>query len=235
MLSQKLTVIIATKNAEENIFKAVESILSQRYVPKVLIIDSMSNDNTIPIVSSFNDQQVSYVSEIDGGIYDAFNKGIRLVTTQYYMIIGSDDCLTDNASEIIKNSLDAFKKEIIFFSVGQRKKVRPWMSFLGAGNMVPGHSCGMIIDKSVHDKIGFYDTNFKISGDALFIKEIFRRRISWVFVKKQIGNFSSSGISNTKVFETLAENFRVQLLTEKFKFLQFFLYLLKLVKNYKKL
>ncbi|MEI7505135.1 MAG: glycosyltransferase, partial [Paludibacter sp.] len=75
----------------------MESIISQSFTDfEVHIIDGVSKDNTLEIVKSFNDKRIQILSEIDNGIYDAMNKGIKLAKGKWLYFLGSDDQLFDS-------------------------------------------------------------------------------------------------------------------------------------------
>ena len=94
----KITVITAVYNGENTIEKTIKSVLAQAVKPyEYLIIDGESSDNTVKITesyrSAFETNNVIYriVSERDSGIYDAFNKGVRLSTGEFIAFLNADD------------------------------------------------------------------------------------------------------------------------------------------------
>lgn len=97
-----ITVVIATYNAASTVRIAVQSVLNQDY-PKLelLIVDGASTDQTVNLVNDFNDSRLRVFSEPDRGIYDAWNKGVRLSTTDRILFIGADDTL--NGASAISN------------------------------------------------------------------------------------------------------------------------------------
>jgi glycosyltransferase involved in cell wall biosynthesis len=60
------------------------------------VIDGLSSDDTLGVVSGFNDQRIKVFSEKDKGIYDAMNKGIRKAQGKWIYFLGSDDVLMGN-------------------------------------------------------------------------------------------------------------------------------------------
>ena len=72
-----------------------------------LIIDGESADGTVALAESFRERMerrgicLRVVSERDGGIYDAMNKGIRLATGQIIGILNSDDWYEPDAVETV--------------------------------------------------------------------------------------------------------------------------------------
>lgn len=88
----KISVVIATKNCEGVIEQAICSFISQNYENKeLIIIDGGSTDRTLSIINRYKTSIASLVSEKDDGIYDAYNKGIRIATGDYIVFIGADD------------------------------------------------------------------------------------------------------------------------------------------------
>jgi len=97
-LSKKfIGVVIATYNAEATIIKCIESILSQNFIDfEINVVDGLSTDSTVDLVSNIDDPRVNVVSEKDSGVYDAWNKGARLSKSRWLLFIGADDWLYDN-------------------------------------------------------------------------------------------------------------------------------------------
>ena len=100
----KISIITTTFNSAQTIADTLKSIVQQDY-PNIehIIIDGASKDNTLEIVKQF--PHVSKViSEIDKGIYDAMNKGIKAATGDIVGFLNSDDFFThsNSVSAIVK-------------------------------------------------------------------------------------------------------------------------------------
>ena len=76
----KVSVITISYNANQTIEKTLNSVANQSYKNiEYIIVDGGSMDNTLDICNSF--PHVSkIISEPDNGVYDAFNKGLKLAT-----------------------------------------------------------------------------------------------------------------------------------------------------------
>ena len=80
----KISVITPAFNSAATITDTIESVLTQSY-PCVehVIVDGGSTDGTVDIILRMERHYegcLRWVSEPDGGLYDAMNKGIRMAT-----------------------------------------------------------------------------------------------------------------------------------------------------------
>ena len=88
----KLSIITVTKNDKNYIEDCIKSVIEQKYPNyEYIIIDGGSTDGTIDIIKKYCDHISIFISEPDGGIYDAMNKGIKLATGDIVGILNSDD------------------------------------------------------------------------------------------------------------------------------------------------
>ena len=80
----KISIITTTFNSSKTVSETIESLLKQDYADfEHIIVDGLSSDNTLEIVSSYKDAyegRLKIISEKDSGLYDAMNKGIKNAT-----------------------------------------------------------------------------------------------------------------------------------------------------------
>lgn len=108
----KISVVTPCYNAEKYIEETIESVLGQRgdFEIEYIIMDGGSTDNTLGIIRNYKDWIESgifpikcnkvtfmYISEKDGGMYDALAKSFRLVTGDVVAYVNSDDFYLPNA------------------------------------------------------------------------------------------------------------------------------------------
>jgi glycosyltransferase involved in cell wall biosynthesis len=86
------------RDSERTIGKAIGSVLAQDHKRvEYIVVDGKSKDGTMGVVESFRGRlaeagiRLVAVSERDGGIFDAMNKGARLATGELVGILNSDD------------------------------------------------------------------------------------------------------------------------------------------------
>jgi len=104
----KVSIIIACYNSELFIRCALDAALSQKYKNiEVIVIDGASTDGTLSILKSYGNA-ITMQSEIDTGIADAWNKGLRKATGEYIYFLNSDDFIM---ADFISEAMSEIKKE----------------------------------------------------------------------------------------------------------------------------
>lgn len=172
-----LTIITPTFNSEKNILRCLSSVISQNFENyEQLLIDNSSVDKTISIARNFNNPKLKIISERDSGIYDAMNKGINFSKGKYLLFLNSDDELYD--TNFLLNSekiLQSKKIDILYSNIQYRKnKLNIKRKYIfgdtyaidSFGYHLP-HP-GTIIKKDYMNKIGLFNTRYKISADFDF-------------------------------------------------------------------
>lgn len=96
----KISVVTITFNATSCLRRTLDSVLAQDY-PWVehWIVDGKSTDGTVAMAEHYRKQSaeagnshfVNILSEPDAGLYDAMNKGLRLVTGDYIIYMNAGD------------------------------------------------------------------------------------------------------------------------------------------------
>ena len=88
----RLSVITVVRNDVEHIEQTLLSVLGQDY-PEVeyIVIDGGSSDGTAEVIARYADRLAYWVSEPDGGIYPAMNKGLKHATGRWVNFMNSGD------------------------------------------------------------------------------------------------------------------------------------------------
>ena len=127
MNNLKISIVTVCYNSEKYIRTAIDSVLNQTYNNiEYIIIDGASKDQTMDIVKSYGDSIQVVVSELDKGIYDAMNKGLKLATGDYVAVLNSDDFYTNN--EVIQhvvNCLEENKTDSLFADLTYVEELSP--------------------------------------------------------------------------------------------------------------
>lgn len=111
MLQPLISVIVPCYNVEEYLPKCIESILNQTYRNlEILLVDDGSPDNCGRICDEYaaKDSRIRIIHKKNGGLSDARNAALDVMTGEYVTFIDSDDYVSDDYVEylykIIKES-----------------------------------------------------------------------------------------------------------------------------------
>lgn len=217
----KVSIITSTYNAEDTIEDCIKSVLAQTYKNiEYIIIDGGSKDKTIAIVKSYADRfegRLKWISEKDSGIYDAWNKGIRLSSGSWVSFLGGDDMLEDNAIKLYvdvinnKPGINFVSSKILFVKKDLRPLRiigQPWSSRMKSINCVA--HVGSMHAKSLFDAKGLYNSKYRISSDYDF----FLRCLDIIkpeFIPVVTAKVREGGISGRQIFKVANETLEIKL------------------------
>ena len=101
-----ITVMTPTYNRAYILEKAYTSLKSQTSFDfEWIVVDDGSSDDTEAVVKKWaaeeNNFKITYEKQKNGGKHRAINKGVSLARYDYFLILDSDDRLTENAVETV--------------------------------------------------------------------------------------------------------------------------------------
>lgn len=103
----KVSVVVTCYNKAPYIAECIESLLNQTHKPhEVIVIDDGSQDNSREVINSL---PVKYVYQANAGVSHARNKGLDMVTGDYFILIDGDDKLKPN---YIERCLEEMKGDV---------------------------------------------------------------------------------------------------------------------------
>ena len=111
----KISVVIPAYNCEKFISKCLDSVLSQKGAElDVIVVNDGSTDNTGKILEKYKDK-IRVVNKQNGGTSAAKNMGISLIEGDYTMFLDSDDYLSENAIQILADTISKTDADIVKF------------------------------------------------------------------------------------------------------------------------
>jgi len=200
MSNPKITVVTVTYNAEQFLEKTIKSVIEQDY-PNVeyIIIDGSSKDGTIDIIKQYEKYITYWISESDGGIYDAMNKAIDAATGEWINFMNAGDSFVDSTTleKFISdlNPQTELYNGAINFIVNENQKVtyRPPNRLDKVWTSMPCWHQASFIKTSLMKKYK-YSLEYKIAGDHEFYLRCYNNNHKFQFTHRSIANMAAGGL-----------------------------------------
>ncbi len=184
---------------------------------EVVVIDGASTDRTAEVVKEYADRVDYFVSEPDGGIYDAMNKGLRAASGEYVWYINAGDRIhgPESITRIFNGrpaDADIYYGETLIRSergeeLGLRKKKLPermtWRSF--RRGMVVCHQ-SILVRRAIAPK---YDLRYRYAADIEWVLESLKRAERTVNPHPILSEFIEGGASTVHRRESLRERYDI--------------------------
>jgi len=205
-----VSVITATLNSEKYLEETIQSVINQTYDNvEYIICDGCSTDGTLDVIREYDDKIDCWVSEPDGSMYEAINKGIRLSCGDIVAILNSDDkyASPDVMEQMVRNfrqysDIDGFYGDVIKLypthTIYRRLFQVDYKEYLLArqGTFVPHPT--LFVRRGCIQKIGLYNTHYRYASDYDFILKLLKNyklkyvNKPFIFFRLHDGNISSS-------------------------------------------
>ena len=195
------------------------SVLDQEYENiEHILVDGDSGQKTLELIKKYENHIDYWVSEKDYGLWDGWNKGLRLATGDYVGILDSTTTFDKGAINILKRYIDQNPDaDFIFGSIRKDNKIyagfRPNDITLRF-NIYPSCVISFFIKLESLKKLGLYNTKYKISADYdLIYRMIVKYNMKGVTTKGNeiFGSFGETGISkNYSFFQGLLAEIRIR-------------------------
>jgi glycosyltransferase involved in cell wall biosynthesis len=210
-MSPKLSIITINLNNCTGLEKTMKSVLIQSYGDyEYIIIDGGSADGSAEVIKRFEKSnnhktKIVWLSEPDRGVYHAMNKGIDLARGEYLLFLNSGDSLvgpeilhtifsTSFSEEYVYGNLNLIRDEVLSYQDVKMDCDVPTLFNLYKESLPHQAS---FIKRSLFEKYGKYDENFKINGDWEFcIRVIILNNCSVRHIPFTISNYDLGGISS---------------------------------------
>lgn len=184
-----ITVIVSVFNGVKTLQQCIDSVCSQTYADKELIvIDGGSTDGSTELIKA-NDHKISYwISEPDTGIYNAWNKGLAQAKGDWICFIGSDDFLwSDDVLQRMALSLSStaadinlvYGKIMLLNQVGDElyQMGVPWAQVKSRFNQLMSLPHPAVMHRrGLFTQHGNFDESYRIAGDyEMLLRELIKK------------------------------------------------------------
>lgn len=192
-----ITVITASLNRGHLIDQAIQSVLRQDY-PSLqhIVVDGGSSDDTHERLARY--PHLTVVDEPDEGVYDAFNKGLRMATGDIVAFVNSDDLVPDGVFRKVGGAFSALStaemvsgSALVFLDGSEgnrvirsrfREKPAPRLTLENLLWRTPMLNA-RFIRRHVYEEVGFFDTSWRVESDFDLMIALARRRISCTYLE----------------------------------------------------
>lgn len=107
--AKKLSVVVIIYKVEKYLNKCIESLVNQTYKNlEIILVDDESPDNCPKMCDEWakKDSRIKVLHKKNGGVSDARNKGMELVTGDYLAFVDADDFLSVDMFKILIDLLE---------------------------------------------------------------------------------------------------------------------------------
>jgi glycosyltransferase involved in cell wall biosynthesis len=201
-----ISIVVACLNNQTTLRTCLQSVIAQRSgMAEIILIDGGSTDGTVGILEEFQSHLSYWVSEPDGGIYQAWNKALDQVRGEWVLFLGADDMLwSADVLEKIEPSLRAsgdhaivYGRVAILDQGGHPLAVvgRPWLEVkepFFAGRCIPNPGVFYRTRLFAEER---FDTSFRITGDYDFLARVLSRSDPGFAPDVVVAGFRAGGVS----------------------------------------
>jgi glycosyltransferase involved in cell wall biosynthesis len=214
----KISIITASYNNASWLEQTILAVKQQDYQHKEhVIIDGGSTDGTVEVLEKYA-HCIKYVSEPDGGIYHALNKGIGLARGQIIGTLGAGDVFPN--TQVLRQVAEVFVQkntESVYGDIqmvkpdNPQKVVRYWKAGLYNRNnwlhgWMPPH-LSFYLKKTAIEKYGAYNDSYRSAGDYEFmLRMLYRHGLSASYLPATLCTMLTGGTSSASVKNRLRAN-----------------------------
>lgn len=219
-----ISIITVTFNAAATIRPTLDSIAEQKGCKpgddyEVIIMDGASKDDTVAIAESYGMKCCTIISEPDGGIYDAMNKGMNKASGKYYMFLNAGDALHSPAT--LRTILDAIAdNDMPGIVYGQTNLVDNNREYIGPRHLTAPKNLkyesfaeGMLVCHQAFIALSRiaprYNLKYRFSADYDWCLQCLQHSRKNVFIDDVLIDYLKEGTTTANRYASLRERFRI--------------------------
>ncbi len=210
----KVSVITVCRNAGDLLLPTLKSIAGQKGAEfESIIVDGASTDGSVDVIKRFAAESafpVKWVSEPDGGVYAALNKGIRMATGDVVGLLYAGDRFTNPdilryvSSVFMCPTIDYLYGDVKYVEYSTGRCLRDYKSerFLPRmllNGFAPPHP-SLYMRRELFDSVGLYREDYKVAADfEFFVRLTLLRPSMGRYLPAVMVNMEPGGISSRLV------------------------------------
>jgi glycosyltransferase involved in cell wall biosynthesis len=213
-----VSVITVVLNGETFIEGTIRSVISQQEVPcEYIVIDGGSTDGTLHKIAKYQKHITRLISEPDGGIYQAINKGIALCTRSLIGIIHCGDAYTSGATGKAYRAFRSSGADIVYGDIhlrdeelGDELQIALSADHRHLRRHMSVFHPAVFVSRSCYAELGIYDSRYRLAADYDWLLKASLAGRTFHHVPEVLAVFRSGGPSSTNTARSLRENYRIR-------------------------
>ena len=195
-----ISIIVVCKNPGTRLHGALESVWSQTCPHiELIVIDGASTDGTREWLEARRPRIATLISEKDGGLYEAMNKGIGAAAGDWLLFLGSDDRLA--ASTTLADALTTLAGTPATILVGEaRFDDGRLYRFAGEAAAIRRnfvHHQATFYRRTIYARHGGFDTTLRIQADYEHNLRLLHAAEPFATLPLRIAECASGGLSDS--------------------------------------
>jgi glycosyltransferase involved in cell wall biosynthesis len=212
-----VSIVTICLNSAATLEQAIESVRAQTW-PNIdyVVVDGCSTDGTLDIIRRHADTIDYFVSEPDGGLYQAMNKAISLAQGDHVLVLNSDDWYAPDAVETLVRAREYSGRDFVSALAryvdgeGQEVEVLRSMPFdAGIRLRMPLRHETMLLSAALYEEFGPYDDSYRVIADFELTMRLFDGGVTHYEVPRPLLNFRTTGVSSVDTTRLFAERRRL--------------------------
>ena len=203
-----ISIVTINLNNNEGLSKTIASIKPLHKECNIkfehILIDGDSTDGSVSVIRDYSKKykNVRYVSEKDGGVFDAMNKAVDMALGTYILFINSGDEIVNHTwLNTLSEKVDVFVYSTVF-KYPKHEKLRPPRTPLNFFWGLPFCHQSSLVKKSLLKKVKFNTES--LYADYEFFMQI-KDSASIKIHKTPLARYEVGGISDITTFKKLAD------------------------------
>jgi len=217
-----ISVITVCYNAEQTIAHSLRSVAEQGFGQlEHVVIDGGSTDGTVDLVKRHGARVSTLISERDGGIYDAMNRGLRSARGEFALFLNADDqyadrnCVADLAHALADSGAESAFGDIAYvrddagLTPVRHWKSGPYLRGAFARGWAPPHPT-FLARRDRLLELGGFDLRYRLASDFdLMMRALDGAGMTAAYVPRELVLMRLGGATNASVGNVLRQNLEI--------------------------
>ena len=208
MASPVFSIVTICWNARTTLERTLQSVTEQKGPAfEYIVIDGGSTDDTVDLLRAWSDRITHWVSEPDGGISAAFNKGLRLCRGEWIGTINADDWYEPGALAAVvalPESVEIACGHMRYWDDDQPATVFAADPTRLPREMTINHQA-TFVRRRVYERLGYFREDYQYAMDYELFLRFYLGGASFVEVDRILANMRYHGVSHRRWKRAYAE------------------------------